>query len=105
MVRVLSVPKGQTPPKANHYSPMLHNALLALGLAFLDDPAVRDYKARRHFAEEAKQHMETEWSKASTCSVNALATIATFHSSQGNQLLGSMYFGMGPLPEINLVAS
>lgn len=92
MVLVLSVPKGQTPPKTNHYS-LMHNALLALGLAFLDDPVVRDYKAGRHFAEEAKHHMETEWSKASTCSVNALATIATFHLSQGTQLLGSMYFG------------
>ncbi|KAJ2928460.1 hypothetical protein H1R20_g8634, partial [Candolleomyces eurysporus] len=94
MVRALSVPKGQTPPKTTHYSPMLHNALLALGLSFLDDPAVRDYKARQYFAEEAKKHIEAECSKPNLCSANALAIIATFHSSQGDQTLGFMYFGM-----------
>jgi hypothetical protein len=84
---------------------MLHNALLALGLAFLDDPAVRDYKARQYFAEEAKKHLETECSKPNLCSVSALAIIATFHSSQGDQTLGFMYFGASILSDTNAPAS
>lgn len=94
MYRSLSAPRSQTPPKTAHYSPMLHNALLALALGFLDDPAVRDYKARHYFADEAKKYIEAESSKPNLCSVNALAAIATFHSSQGDQTLGFMYFGM-----------
>ena len=93
MYRALSVPRTQTPPKTTHYSPMLHNALLALALAFLDDPSVRDYKARQYFADEAKKYLETEASKPNLSTVHALSILGTFHSSQGAQTLGFMYFG------------
>lgn len=94
MCRALTTPKSQPCPKTAHYSPMLHNALLALALGFSDDPAVRDYKARQYFADEAKKYVEAESSKPNLATVNALSVIATYHSSQGDQTLGFMFFGM-----------
>ncbi|KAJ3560388.1 hypothetical protein NP233_g10873 [Leucocoprinus birnbaumii] len=94
MYRALSVPKNQTPPRLSHYSPMLHNALLALGTAFSDDPDIRDLKARMYFLEKAKGYMEDECSRPHLCVVNALSLIGSFHSSQGDPTLGYVFFGM-----------
>ncbi|EDR10666.1 uncharacterized protein LACBIDRAFT_317399 [Laccaria bicolor S238N-H82] len=58
----LIVPRSHTPPKTPHYSPMLHNALIALETAFLDDPNIRDLKSRRCFADAAKCYLEVEFS-------------------------------------------
>lgn len=93
MYRALSVPASHPPPKTPHYSPMLHNALVALGLAFLDDPNLRDLKSRQYFANKAKSYVETECAKPNLSVVNALSILASFHSSQGDQTLGYLYFG------------
>ncbi|KAF8961449.1 hypothetical protein BDZ97DRAFT_1829377, partial [Flammula alnicola] len=85
MYRALSTP---------HYSPMLHNALVALGLAFLDEHRFRDLKARQYFANTAKSFIEAECRKPNLSVVHALSILASFHSSQGDQTLGYMYFGM-----------
>ncbi|KAH9474420.1 Nitrogen assimilation transcription factor nit-4 [Psilocybe cubensis] len=94
MYRALSVPSSQPPPKTPHYSPMLHNALVALALAFLDDHRFRDLKARQYFANTAKSFIEAECQKPNLCVVHALSILASYHSSQGEQTLGYMYFGM-----------
>ncbi|KAG2006997.1 nucleus protein [Coprinopsis cinerea AmutBmut pab1-1] len=94
MYRALSVPRSQPPPKTAHYSPMLHNALVALALSLLDEPAFRDLKTRKYFADEAKKYIDSECSQPNLCTVSALSTLGTFHSSQGEQTLGFMYFGM-----------
>ncbi|KAF8152932.1 hypothetical protein B0H34DRAFT_677166 [Crassisporium funariophilum] len=94
MYRALSVPPSHTPPKTPHYSPMLHNSLVALGLAFLDEPQFRDLKARQYFANTAKSFIESECQKPNLSVVHALSILASFHSSQGEQTLGYMYFGM-----------
>jgi len=93
MYRALSVPKAQIPPKTPHYSPMLHNALIALALAFLDEPKFRDLKSRQYFANTAKSFIEAECQKPNLSVVHALSILASFHSSQGDQTLGYMYFG------------
>ncbi|KAG6804786.1 hypothetical protein H0H93_006769, partial [Arthromyces matolae] len=54
----LSTPRSQSPPKTAHYSPMIHNALLAVATAFSDDPRIRDLKARQTFATLAKSYIE-----------------------------------------------
>ena len=72
---------------------MLHNALVALGTAFLDDPNIRDFKSRQCFAEAAKRYMEVECQKPQLSVVHALDILASFHSSQGDQTLGFLYFG------------
>ena len=93
MYRALSVPPGYPPPKTPHYSPMLHNALVALGLAFLDDYKYRDLRVRQYFANTAKSWIEAECQKPNLSVVNALGVLASFHSSQGDQTLGYLYFG------------
>lgn len=72
---------------------MLHNALLALGMAFSDDPRVRDLGTRQRFAAVAKQLMETECTTPNLSVVQALSILGSFHSSQGEQTLGYLYFG------------
>ncbi|PPQ92012.1 hypothetical protein CVT25_004869 [Psilocybe cyanescens] len=94
MYRALCVPSSQPPPKTPHYSPMLHNALVALALAFLDDHRFRDLKARQYFANTAKSFIEAECQKPNLSVVHALSVLASYHSSQGEQTLGYMYFGM-----------
>ncbi|EDR10444.1 uncharacterized protein LACBIDRAFT_325474 [Laccaria bicolor S238N-H82] len=93
MYRALIVPRSHTPPKTPHYSPMLHNALVALGTAFLDDPNIRDFKSRRCFADAAKRYIEVECQKPQLSVVHALDILASFHSSQGDQTVGFLYFG------------
>ncbi|OCH90022.1 hypothetical protein OBBRIDRAFT_633141 [Obba rivulosa] len=94
MHRSLSHPPGAPVPETAHYSPMLHNAIIALATAFSDDPRIRDPAARERFATKAKNYIESECEKPSISVVNALSTIASFHSSRGEQTLGFMYFGM-----------
>ncbi|KAJ7016713.1 hypothetical protein C8F04DRAFT_926102, partial [Mycena alexandri] len=56
----LSAPRSQQPPRTPHYSPMLHNALLAISAVSSDDPHLRDAKTRDRFAQAAKTCLETE---------------------------------------------
>ena len=93
MYRALSIPPTQTPPKTPHYSPMLHNALVALALAFSDEP-FNDFKTRQIYAIAAKSFIEAECRKPNLSVVHALSVLASYHSSQGDQTLGYMYFGM-----------
>jgi hypothetical protein len=92
MYRALNVPLFQTPPNTPHYSPMLHNALLTLALAFLDEP-FRNLKTRECYAIHAKSFIEAECQKPNLSAVRALSVLGSFHSSQGDQTLGYMYFG------------
>ncbi|KAJ7170905.1 hypothetical protein C8R43DRAFT_875329 [Mycena crocata] len=94
MYRALSRPRT-CPPKTPYYSPMLHNALIALAAIFSDDPRIRDVKARRHFINAAKGYLEAECQKPDISLVHALGLIGTFHGNEGEHILGDMYFGMG----------
>ncbi|KAJ3753538.1 hypothetical protein EV360DRAFT_53319 [Lentinula raphanica] len=95
MSRYLSVNRSETPPNTSHYSPMLHNALLAVAAGFSDHPEIRDYKARKCFADEAKRLMESEVQRPNVSVVHALSMLGSFHSSSGEQGLGYVYFGIG----------
>jgi hypothetical protein len=94
MYRVLRVAPDQAPPKTPHYSPMLHNAIVALAAAFSDNPTLRDIRTRRQFAKAAKAYIEEECEKPTICVVQALSLLGSFHSSNGDQNLGYLYFGM-----------
>jgi len=72
---------------------MLHNSIIALALAFSDDPRFRDLKARQYFIDAAKNYMEAECQKPTLAVVQALSFLGTFYGSQGDQGLGFMYFG------------
>ncbi|KAA1477277.1 hypothetical protein DENSPDRAFT_808440 [Dentipellis sp. KUC8613] len=94
MCRSLSTPRNQTPPKTAHYSPMLHNALLSVATAFSDVPEVKNTEARRKFAIKAKDRLEEECERPNLSVILALSILSNFHSSQGEQTLGYMYFGI-----------
>jgi len=94
LYRACSSPTHESPPKTPHYSPMLHNALVSLALAFLDEPQFNDIKVRQQYANMAKSFIEPECRKPNLSVVHALSMLASFHSSQGDQTLGYMYFGM-----------
>ncbi len=72
---------------------MLHNALVALATAFSDDPRVRDFKSRKYFADEAKRRWEEECRTPNISVVQALSILSSFHSTNGDQTIGYMYFG------------
>lgn len=93
MYRVLRVPPSHAPPKTPHYSPMLHNALMSLATAFSDHPRIRDLNSRQYFARKAKDYIESECQRPNISVVHALSILASFHSSQGDQTLGYLYFG------------
>ncbi|KAG6861013.1 hypothetical protein C0995_004866 [Termitomyces sp. Mi166 len=94
MYQTLSTPRSQTPPKTVHYSPMLHNALLAVATAFSDDPRIRDLKARQAFATLAKSYVEAECQQPNISVAHALSSLGSYHSGLGEQTLGYLYFGM-----------
>ncbi|KAF9460391.1 hypothetical protein BDZ94DRAFT_1266118 [Collybia nuda] len=94
MRRALSVSRAQNPPKTTHYSPMLHNALIAVATAFSDDPRVRDLKSRQCFASTAKGYIEAECQQPNISVVHALSVLGSYHSGLGEQTLGYLYFGM-----------
>ena len=81
-------------PKLAHYSPLLHNCMLAVASAFSSDPLIRKPETRARFAEEARAYIETECSRPNICTVQALGLFASYYSGQGQQTLGFMYFGM-----------
>ncbi|KAK0223765.1 fungal-specific transcription factor domain-containing protein [Armillaria fumosa] len=80
--------------KTPHYSPMLHNALIALATAFSDDPHINSFKNREQYAIKAKSYLEYECEKPNICVVQALSLLGSFHTSNGDQNLGYLYFGM-----------
>ncbi|KAF7360524.1 Zn(2)-C6 fungal-type domain-containing protein [Mycena venus] len=92
MYRALSVPRSKEPPRTPHYSPMLHNAILSLSLAFSDEPYLRDPKTRLCFAAAAKSlHAYT---KADLSTIQAMAFLGSFYSDFGERIPAELYFGM-----------
>ena len=93
MHRALSIPPTAPVPKLAHYSPMLHNAVIALATAYTDDPVLKNMRCRNMFAERAKSYIEGECQKPTIALVTALGTLAAFHSVCGDQSLAYLYFG------------
>ncbi|KAJ6625099.1 hypothetical protein B0H10DRAFT_654938 [Mycena sp. CBHHK59/15] len=94
MHRALSAPPSHRPPKTPFYSPMLHNALLAVATIYSDDPHIRDPKSRRYFAVAAKNCLEAESHKPNVSLVHALAFLGTYYSDEGDHILADLYCAM-----------
>jgi hypothetical protein len=94
MHRCLSMTNISPPLKTAHYSPMLHNALLAVATAFSDDPRIKDPAARRLFADKAKSCLESECEFPKLSAITALSILANYYSSENHPTLGYIYFGM-----------
>ncbi|KAI8989905.1 hypothetical protein BD414DRAFT_460220 [Trametes punicea] len=94
MHRALTAPPNAPPRKSAHYSPMLHNAVLALATAYTDDPLIKDMRYRMMYARKAKSYIEAECQRPTIPLITALGVLAAFHSAAGDQSLGYLYFGM-----------
>ncbi|KAI0774652.1 hypothetical protein BD413DRAFT_472376 [Trametes elegans] len=94
MHRALTAPPNAPPLKSAHYSPMLHNAVLALATAYSDEPLIKDIRYRRLYARKAKSYIEAECQRPTIPLITALGVLAAFHSAAGEQSLGYLYFGM-----------
>ncbi|CAE6461405.1 unnamed protein product [Rhizoctonia solani] len=77
-----------------HYTPMLHCALIAYASAFSDNPEIRSPLFRGRFARYAKQWLDYEFERPIAASVRALALLAEYHCGIGEQSAGFMYMGM-----------
>lgn len=73
---------------------MLHNAILAIGLCYCDEPHLRTPALRKVFVTEAKKYLETEGMNPSVATVQALAHLASGHSVDAEHNLGWLYIGM-----------
>ncbi len=108
-----------TAQKKAHYSPFLHNAVLAVATAFSDDARISfppqattnissssihptEVKSKELssspirfvLAERAKSYIESECARPPVSAVQALSLLASVYSGMGEQTLGFMYFGM-----------
>lgn len=81
-------------PKVAHYTPMLHNSILALALAYSDNPYLSRLKTRALFVDQAKRYLEAECARPSLACVHALGYLSSYYSGQGEQNLGFLFFGM-----------
>ncbi|KAJ7628398.1 hypothetical protein FB45DRAFT_918185 [Roridomyces roridus] len=94
MHRALSVPPSEPPPVTPHYSPMLHNALLALSANFSDDPRIRDRAARECFANAAKSCLDAECKRPNISLVEALAFLGSYYGDKSDRIAADLHFGM-----------
>lgn len=93
MYRALRVPRSQQPPKTLSYSPVLHNAMLAICAIFSSDPHIRARKTRECFADAARACLKAECRKPQISLVHALAFLGTFYADAGERILADLYVG------------
>lgn len=86
--------ESDLPLMAPNYSPLLHNIILAIGLAFSDDEHLRALSSRRKFAAEGEKHIDRECSHPCVATVQALAIRASFASTMGDYSLGWVHHGL-----------
>ncbi|KAJ7130304.1 fungal-specific transcription factor domain-containing protein [Mycena epipterygia] len=102
MYRALSVPRSQQPPRTPHYSPMLHNAFLALAALYSNNPYIRDLRTRQHFVDAAQKCLESEYKKPDLALVHALAFLGTHYTNEGERIPGDLHFGMSSRLSLSL---
>jgi hypothetical protein len=95
-----SYSSSSTRARTAHYSPMLHNAILSIGLRFLSHSSshfnhdLSSLDTLRKFSDEAKKHMRTEGMNPSVATVQALAHLASHHNLMAEHNLGWLQIGM-----------
>ncbi|KAF8714536.1 nitrogen assimilation transcription factor, partial [Rhizoctonia solani] len=80
--------------RLQHYTPMLHCALIAYAAAFSDNAEIRSPSFRHRFAQHAKQWLDYEFERPVAALPRALALLAEYHCAVGEQSAGFMYMGM-----------
>ncbi|KAG8791130.1 hypothetical protein FRC12_010115 [Ceratobasidium sp. 428] len=80
-------------PRLQHYSPMLHCAIMAFACAFSDDPAIRAPETRGYFASRAKQWLDEELRHPAMSLVRSMTLLAEYSCGVGQMNTGYMYMG------------
>lgn len=80
-------------PLTNHYSPMLHNVVVANALTYADTDALKDRALQERFIQKAKNCLDAEAQKPALSGVLSLNLLSTYYTGQAEQSLGFMYFG------------
>ncbi|WOO80275.1 Nitrogen assimilation transcription factor nit-4 [Vanrija pseudolonga] len=77
-----------------NYSPLLHNVIISVGLAYADEEHLHASQTRRIFYQEGTKHLEREAASPSLATVAALALRSSFSSTVGDYSIGWVYFGL-----------
>lgn len=83
------------PRRTAHYSPLLHNVVLALGVAFLDIPVEVREQLGIAFSKRAKDLLEEEAETAMLSTVSGVLLLGSYHASVARHNLGFIYSGIG----------
>lgn len=79
-----------------YYSPLLHFAILAIGVMYLDDGCCADReRVSNTFARNATTFFEEEIEMAKLSTVVGLMLLGTHHAGHARQSLGYIYAGNG----------
>lgn len=79
---------------SSRYSPMLHNAILALACTYADDPILQSQRVRDLFGTKAKGMIDQECLRPTLATVEALALLSSYHASKMEDGLFSLHLGM-----------
>lgn len=77
--------RGKKIKTLHHYSPLTHNSILSVALAYSDSEDLRSRRVREKFAQHAKRFVELECGTPTICTVQGLAILSSFHSGFGEQ--------------------
>ncbi|KAK7042484.1 Zn(2)-C6 fungal-type domain-containing protein [Favolaschia claudopus] len=102
MYRALSVPRSEKPPRTSFYSPMLHNAILAMATLFSDNPYLKERKTRQHFVNTAKFLANAEYWKPDVSLVQAFAFLASFYADYGERIQAELFAGQSSRLSVTL---
>ena len=94
MIRAITLPSNTPLPRFTHYSPFLHNTILAMALRWSDDAALNTPRNRTTFAAAAEMHLSRELPRPTLATVQGLALKSSYHSTLGDYTGGWAYFGM-----------
>lgn len=94
MVRTVMLPRDTPPARFSHYSPFLHNIILAIALMWAEDEDLSHANTRAIFAEHAESFLPTELARPTLATVQGLALKSSLHSTLGDHTSGWAYFGM-----------
>ncbi|GJN93253.1 hypothetical protein Rhopal_006300-T1 [Rhodotorula paludigena] len=83
------------PSRTSFYSPLLHNAIIALACALSNDTRVSDRSAARACAARAKALLEDEGERPQLSTQQGLLLVGSYHSGNSLQGLGYLYSGIG----------
>ncbi|BEI80510.1 hypothetical protein CcaverHIS002_0110390 [Cutaneotrichosporon cavernicola] len=94
MELALDLAEADIPVAAPNYSPLLHNVILCLGLAYADEGYLRAVTTRRAFHEEANRRLDAEIGNPSLATVQGLALRSSFSSTEGDYSVGWINNGL-----------